>query len=200
MLMKIIFWLKESTYMETEASERLLIESKFETLISKSKSYIKTRDESELVSLRNDASHLELQVNTALDNIKDGHDANYLTSLKLMLSIIHKFTYSVQLMGNLKSKKPLCEEFDTKQMLDILLPNIKCLVEYDNWSKNLDTKKLEEDYAFIESLEDQHKRVRLTYLIQDWHNMDEVLNLLKSAKYIKTLPKNSLAFHYCQII
>ena len=173
--------------MEIEASERLLIESKFETLIPKSKSYIKTRDESELVSLKDDIANLENKVNDALENIKNGNDANYLTSLKLMLSIIHKFTYSVQLMENLKSKKPLCEEFDTKQMLDILLPNIKYLVEYDNWSKNLDTKKLEEDYAFIESLEDQHKRVLLTYLIQDWHSMDEVLNLLKIGEIYKSI-------------
>ena len=40
--------------MEIEASERLSIETKFETLISKSKSYIKTRDESELASLKDD--------------------------------------------------------------------------------------------------------------------------------------------------
>ncbi len=173
--------------METETSERLLIESRFETLISKSQIYFKTRNESELISLRDDTTNLKLKVITALDNIKNGHDANYLTSLKLTLSIIDKFTCSVQLMENMKSKKPLCEELDTKQMLDILLPNIKCLVEYDNWSENLDTKKLEEDYAFIESLEDQHKRVLLTYLIQDWHNMDEVLNLLKIGEIYKNI-------------
>jgi len=173
--------------MKTETSDRLLIESKFETLISKSKSYIKTRNESELISLRDDTANLKLKVIAALDNIQNGHDANYLISLKLMLSIIHKFTCSIELMENMKSKKPLCEELDTKQMLDILLPHIKCLVEYENWSENLDTKKLEEDYAFIESLEDQHKRVLMTYLIQDWHNMDEVLNLLKIGEIYKNI-------------
>jgi hypothetical protein len=173
--------------MKTETSDRLLIESKFETLISKSQTYITTRNESELVSLRDDIEHLKDRVNAALDNIKNSHDVNYLTSLKLMLSIIDKFTCSVELMENMKSKKPLCEELDTKQMLDILLPHIKCLVEYENWSENLHTKKLEEDYAFIESLEDQHKRVLLTYLIQDWHNMDEVLNLLKIGEIYKNI-------------
>ncbi len=173
--------------METETSERLLIESKFETLISKSKSYINTRNESELISLEEDTANLKLKVVAALDNIQNGKDANYLTSLKLTLSIIDKFINSVQLMENLKSKKPLCEEFDTKQMLDILLPHIKCLVECDNWSKNLDSKKIEADCAFIESLEDQHKRVLLTYLIQDWHNMDEVLNLLKIGEIYKNI-------------
>jgi len=173
--------------MEIEASERLSIETKFETLISKSKSYIKTRDESELASLKEDTENLKHRVNLALDNIKNGNDANYLTSLKLTLSIIQKFTRSVQLMENMKSKKPLCEQFDTKQMLDILLPHIKSLIEYNNWSKNLDTKKLERDYAFIEALEDQHKRVLLSYLIQDWHNMDEVLNLLKIGEIYKNI-------------
>jgi len=173
--------------METRTSDRLLIESKFETLISKSKNYIKTRNENELVSLRDDIENLKDRVNLALDTLEKGNDANYLTSLKLMLSIIQKFTCSVELMENLKSKKPLFEEFDTKQMLDILLPNIKCLIEYDNWSDNLDTKKLEKDYAFIESLEDQHKRVLLSYLIQDWHNMDEVLNLLKIGEIYKNI-------------
>lgn len=174
--------------MADETMERLLIESRFETLISKSKSYIKTRDKNELISLKEDTENLKLKVNEALENIPNGNDVkNYLISLKLMLSIIQKFTCSLQLMDNLKSKKPLCEEFDTKQMLDILLPHIRSLAEYENWSTNLDTKKLEEDCAFIEALEDQHKRVLLSYLIQDWHNMDEVINLLKIGEIYKNI-------------
>lgn len=173
--------------MATDTTDRLLIETRFETLISKSKNYIKTRNENELLSLRDDIDNLKHRVNVALESIKEGHDANYLASLKLTLSIIQKFTCSVELMENMKSKKPLCEEFDTKQMLDILLPNIKSVIEYDNWSNNLDTKKLERDFAFIESLEDQHKRVLLSYLIQDWRNMDEVLNLLKIGEIYKNI-------------
>ena len=174
--------------MGNQAAEKLLLESKFETLISKSKSYIKTRNENELVSLKEDTENLRLKVNEALDNIKNTNDSKeYLISLKLMLSIIEKFICSLELMENMKSKKPLCAEFDTKQMLDILLPHIKTLVEYDNWTKNLDTQKLEKDYAFIEALEDQHKRVLLSYLIQDWHNMDEVINLLKIGEIYKNI-------------
>ncbi len=174
--------------MADESTERLLIESKFETLISKSKNYIETRDESELLSLKEDTENLKLKVSEALENIQNENDVkNYLISLKLMLSIIQKFTCSLQLMENMKSKKPLYEQLDTKQMLDILLPHIKCLVEYENWSTNLDTKKLEEDHSFIEALEDQHKRVLLSYLIQDWHNMDEVINLLKIGEIYKNI-------------
>jgi hypothetical protein len=90
-------------------------------------------------------------------------------------------------MENLKSKKPICTDFDTKQMLDVLLPHIRILVDNGNWREKLDTKKLEEDYAYIESLEDQHKRVMLTYLIQDWHNIDEVINLLKIGELYKNI-------------
>jgi len=173
--------------MSKDTSDKLLIETKFETLISKSKDYIKTRNENELVSLRNDIKNLKARVNVALESYGNSNDVNYLTSLKLMLAIIQKFTCSVELMENLKSKKPLCVEFDTKQMLDILLPNIKTVIECDNWSKGLDTAKLERDYAFIESLEDQHKRVLLSHLIEDWHNMDEVLTLLKIGETYKNI-------------
>ena len=173
--------------MTIETSEKSLIESKFETLISKSQIYIETRNEKELLSLREDIKHLKEKVNTGLENKDKGHNINYLTSLKLMLSIIHKFTCSVELMESMKSKKPLCEQFDTKQMLDILLPNIKCLIEYDNWSQNLSTQKLEHDYEFVEALEEQNKRVLLTYLMQDWHNLDEVMNLLKIGEIYKNI-------------
>ena len=78
-------------------------------------------------------------------------------------------------------------------MLDIILPHIKTLVEYENWSTNLDTKKLEEDYAFIENLEDQHKRVLLSYLVEDWHNMDEVLNLLKIGEIYKNIAEKLIS-------
>lgn len=188
--------------MAIESIDNLLIESKFETLISKSKIYIKTRDGKELISLSKDIEDLKEKVSANLDNNAGGHNINYLTSLKLTLSILEKFTSSVVLMENMKSKKPLCEQFDTKQMLDILLPNIKCLIECENWSENLDTEKLEKDYAFIESLEDQNKRVLLSYLIQDWHNMDEVLNLLKIGEIYKNIAEKlvslSLITNYIQ--
>ena len=174
--------------MANAAEEKLLIESQFENLISKSKSYIKNRNEAELAQMLEDAENLKLKVNKELEDVQKDHDSkNYLISLKLMLSIIQKFTCSLQLMDNMKSKKPLCEHFDTRQMLDILLPHIKVLIECDNWSTNLDTHKLEKDYAFIEAIEDQHKRVLLSYLVEDWHNMDEVINLLKIGEIYKNI-------------
>ena len=91
--------------MGAETSEKTLIESKFETLISKSKDYINTRDENELTSLRQDIENLTDSVNRALASMDNGHSANYLTSRKLMLSIIQKFTCSVELMENMKCQK-----------------------------------------------------------------------------------------------
>jgi hypothetical protein len=173
--------------METDNLDRTMLEGRFERLISKSKNYINSRSEGELESLRNDLIHFKLKLETAIEKSRKKQEANNITALKLMLAIIQKFTYSVHLMENLKSKKPMCTDFDTKQMLDILLPHIKILVENENWREMLDTKKIEEDYAFIESLEDQHKRVMLTYLIQDWHNIDEVINLLKIGELYKNI-------------
>lgn len=173
--------------METGLLDRSLIESKFETLVSKSKDYINSRNESELISLRNDLIHLRLKLESTIESNKNGDNISNLIALKLMLTVIYKFTYSVKLMENLKSKTPVCREFDTQQMLDILLPHIKSLVECDNWCEKLDPKKVEEDYALIESIEDQHKRVLLTYLIQDWHNIDEIINLLKIGEIYKDI-------------
>ena len=173
--------------METDNLDRSLLESRFELLISKSKNYINTRNEGELESLRNDLIHLKLKVETALEVSGKKHSSNNIIALRLMHSIIQKFMCSVHLMENLKSKKPMCTDFDTKQMLDVLLPHIRVLIENENWREMLDAKKLEEDYAFIESLEDQHKRVLLTYLIQDWHNIDEVINLLKIGELYKNI-------------
>jgi len=173
--------------METDNLDRTMLEGRFERLISKSKNYINSRSEGELESLRNDLIHLKLKLETSIEKSRKKQEANNVTALRLMLSIIQKFTYSVHLMENLKSKKPMCTDFDTKQMLDILLPHIKILVENENWREMLDTKKIEEDYAFIESREDQHKRVMLTSLIQDWHNIDEVINLLKIGELYKNI-------------
>ena len=173
--------------MATELTDRSLIEKKFESLISKSKKYIKTRNKDELATLKNETENLRERVKHTIDTLKNDHDLNYLTSLKLTLSIIENFTRSVELMEKLKSKTPIGNEFDTKQMLDILMPNIKCLIECENWRENLDPEKLESDYEFIESLEEQHKRVLLSYLIEDWHNMDEVITLLKIGEIYKNI-------------
>ncbi|MCC6712990.1 MAG: hypothetical protein IT344_06465 [Candidatus Dadabacteria bacterium] len=172
--------------METDDLEKLLIESKFERLVSKSQNYIDSRNESDLVSLRNDLIHLKLRLEHELEKSKKHKNPEGVAVLKLMLSIIQKFNYSVQLMENMKSKKPVCREFDTKQMLDILLPHLIALIEYGK-SGMPDTKKLEEDCLLIESIEDQHKRVLLTYLVQDWHNMDEVINLLRIGEIYKNV-------------
>lgn len=184
--------------MESGTLDKSLIENEFETFVLKSKNYINTRNEEELNSLRDDIRQIRLNLSNALRGNTNGHNANYRTALKLMLSIINKFTYSVELMDNLKSKRPLCHEFDTDKMLDIILPNIKYLVKYENWCSILDTKKLEADYQFIESLEDQHKRVLLTYLIQDWHNMDEVLNLLKIGELYKNIAEKLVSLSLLQ--
>lgn len=173
--------------MESGIMNRQGIENEFESFVSKSKSYIDSRDREQLGSIKDEIDTLSRKLDEALEQSKEGGDVNYMASVKLMTSIIRKFNDSVKLMENLKSEKPLLIEFDTKQMLDVLLPNIKCLVEYESWCDNLDPEKLERDYLYIELLEDQHKRILLTYLMQDWKNMDEVLNLIKIGELYKNI-------------
>lgn len=173
--------------MESGVMNRPGIENEFESFVSKSKSYIDSRDREQLGSIKDEIETLSRKLDEALEQSKEGGDVNYIASVKLMTSIISKFNDSVKLMENLKSEKPLLLEFDTKQMLDVLLPNIKCLVEYESWCDNLDAEKLERDHQYIELLEDQHKRILLTYLMQDWKNMDEVLNLIKIGELYKNI-------------
>ena len=184
--------------METDILDRSLIDTEFESFVSKSKNYMSTRDHEDLDCLKDEISLLGETLTQALESSQKTQSANYKTALKLMLSIIAKFRDSVELMENLKSPKPLLEEFDTRQMLDVLLPNIKCLLEYENWCNNLDTKKLEEDCMYIELLEDQHKRILLTYLIQDWKNIDEVLNLLKIGELYKNIAEKLISLSLLQ--
>ncbi len=180
--------------METEdILDREMLESKIEDFVAKSKKYIDSRDEDELESLRQDIDTLKLKLSQALENNSTKEDINYLTAMKLMLKIINKFTSSVSLMENLKSKQPLHREFDTNEMLDILLPHIKNVVEYDKWSESLDTSKIEEDCQLLDSLEDQHKRVLVTYLVQDWHNMDQVITLLKIGETYKNIAEHLIS-------
>lgn len=173
--------------MESGVMNRPGIENEFESFVSKSKSYIDSRNRQELDSIKEEIETLSQKLDEALAQSREGSDVNYMASVKLMTSIISKFNDSVKLMENLKAEKPLLLEFDTKQMLDVLLPNIKCLVEYESWCDNLDPEKLERDHQFIELLEDQHKRILLTYLMQDWKNMDEVLNLIKIGELYKNI-------------
>lgn len=173
--------------MESGTIDRPEIENEFESFVSKSKSYIDSRDREQLGSIKDEIDELSRKLSAAFENSRENGDVNYVAALKLMTSIISKFNDSVKLMENLKTEKPLLKEFDTIRMLDVILPNIKCLVEYDNWCDNLDPEKLERDCTYIEHLEDQHKRVLLTYLMQDWKNMDEVLNLLKIGELYKNI-------------
>ena len=163
------------------------IENEFESFVSKSKSYIDTRDREELDSLKTEIDELSRKLSAAFEDSRQSGDVNYVAALKLMSAIINKFNDSVDLMENLQTGKPLLQEFDTRRMLDVILPNIKCLVEYDNWRDSLDPEKLEKDCMYVELLEDQHKRILLTYLMQDWKNMEEVLNLIKIGELYKNI-------------
>ena len=185
--------------MESTIMDKPLIDSEFESFVLKSKSYLGSRNEQQLESLSEDIQLLRKKLEAALKNSMSKGDANYVTAAKLMLSIIRKFDESVCLMQNLKSEKPILQELDTNRMLDIILPNIIILLDFDNWCNNLNSEKLERDCEYIEQLEDQHKRILLTYILQDWKNIDEVLNLMKIGELYKNIAEKLVSLSLISI-
>jgi hypothetical protein len=103
----------------------------------------------------------------------------------MLTEIVRKFNLTIHLLESIKSEKPLYQQIDVRTMLDMLLDNIKTLIYYSEQPINID--KLESDLQAIECLEEQHKRVLMTYLMQDWKNLKEVLTLIKLGEIYKSI-------------
>jgi DNA integrity scanning protein DisA with diadenylate cyclase activity len=87
----------------------------------------------------------------------------------------------------LKNKRPLFPEVDIQRMLEMILNNVHFDMDGDQFRLEFDTKKLKMDLELVESIEDQHKRILLTYLMEDWKNIDEVLAMMKIAEIYKSI-------------
>jgi hypothetical protein len=164
-----------------------VIEKEIEDLISTSKLYITKRKESELRNIKNIVGILRSQI----DNIqaRSGQDARLKDALiiKSLQKVISRFQETTQLLEKIKRGKPLYEEIDTSRMLDVLHATIKSIINYDERQNTIDRERLDSDLEFVESLEDQHKRVLMTFLMQDWHNLREVLALMKICEIYKDI-------------
>jgi len=69
----------------------------------------------------------------------------------------------------------------------MILNNVHFDMDGDEFRLEFDTKKLKMDLELVESIEDQHKRILLTYLMQDWKNIDEVLAMMKIGEIYKNI-------------
>jgi phosphate starvation-inducible membrane PsiE len=70
-------------------------------------------------------------------------------------------------------------------MVDILLSDLRSLIYYDDKFASLE--KLESDLKTIDSLQEQHRRVLITFLMQSWVNLKEVLILMKIGEIYKNI-------------
>lgn len=164
-----------------------VIEKEIENLISTSKLYIINRKEAELRDIKNIVGILRSQI----DNIqtRSARDAKLkdVLIIKNLNKVVNRFQETTELLEKIKRVKPLYEEIDTSRMLDVLLGTIKSIINHDESEDTIGKERLDSDLNFIESLEDQHKRVLMTFLMQDWHNLTEVLPLMKVCEIYKNI-------------
>ena len=172
------------------------IERDMESLILASKSYVNKRAEEEILYMRSNIYSLNQKLDKAIQRSKESGDSRNLAVLKSLKKITAKLQATVQLLEEIKSHRPCYRELDIPSMVDILLDNIKSLIYYDEKSISMD--RLESDLRTIELLEEQHKRVLLTFLMQDWDNLKEVLSLMKVGEIYKNIAEE--LFHVFLLI
>jgi hypothetical protein len=166
------------------------LEKEFENLIFTSKLYIDNREVEELKILKHNIEILKSEVEKIHSHPTKKIELNELLIIKILTRAINKFQETTHLLEKIKRGKPLYEEIDTRRMLDILLESIKCLLNYNYQIDTLNKEKLKSDLRLIECLEDQHKRVLMTFLMQDWHNLNEVLTLMKVCEIYKNIAED----------
>lgn len=176
--------IKRGFNMKEVSIDMALIEKEFENFILTSKLYINSREKEELSILKNNTDVLKLEIDKILRQSEEKLDSNTLMALNKLNKIISKFQTTVQLLGDIKSEKPLYEQLDVRRILDMLMENIRSLI-YSDQPINVDG--LEADLQTIESLEEQNKRILITYLMQDWKNLKEVLTLIKIGETYKDI-------------
>jgi uncharacterized protein Yka (UPF0111/DUF47 family) len=72
-------------------------------------------------------------------------------------------------------------------MVDTIIGGIRSLIYFISDKEPINVDKLVSDLQTIEALEDQNKRILMTYLMQDWDNLNEVLVLMKIGEIYKTI-------------
>lgn len=173
--------------MQAISHDMSAFERGIEALISNSKLYINSRHEEEFDVISKNVQMLTMELDRLYKHEMTIADSSNIFILKIFSNIVSKFEESLSLLDEIKNVKPIYKEIDTRYMLDILLKNIKALINYKNQNGLIDNEKLKGDLELIKSLRDQHKRILMTFLMQDWQNLREVLILLKISEIYKTI-------------
>jgi hypothetical protein len=163
------------------------INQEFQHLIDSSKKSINKKIDP---NLEKTLKKLNKQIQAEIKNSKKNKDADSLIYLKLLKKVTKKFKKANNLLLTIKTDSKF-NEVDTLTELDILLSNLKKIVNKS--PKKINVRKLEADIDKIEDIEDQKKRVLMTYLMTDWKNLDCVLQIMKLGEIYKDIADDLLS-------
>ncbi len=169
--------------MEEVPIDMSLIVKEFESLILSSKLYMNERAEEEIFIMKKNILGLNQMLDAVISSSGEGGSSKKLIVLRVLKKITFKLQTTVHLLEQIKSCKPFYREMDIPKMVDILLNNIRSLINYEE--KSLVFENIESDSKAISSLEEQHRRVLITFLMQDWVNLTEVMNLMRVGEIYK---------------
>jgi hypothetical protein len=171
--------------MEDVQSDVSLVEKEFENLILTSKHYIAKRADEEISFMKNNIYALNQKLDADISRLKEEGDSKRLVILTVLKKVTYKLQTTIHLLEQIKNYRPFYREMDIPRMVDILLSDIRSLIYYDDKFASLE--KLESDLKTIDSLQEQHRRVLITFLMQSWVNLKEVLILMKIGEIYKNI-------------
>lgn len=164
------------------------MDHEFENIIASSK---KSLNKTSNPNLDKTLSKLNKKIQNAIKYSKDKKDTETLIYLKLLKKVTKKFKKANNILKTIKQTDSNFDEIDTISELDILLNNLKKIVNKN--PKKINVKKLEADIEKIEEIEDQKKRVLMTYLMCDWKNLEYVLGIMKLGETYKDIADDLLS-------
>jgi hypothetical protein len=171
--------------MEDIGSDISLVENEFENLILTSKHFMTKRADEEISVMKNNIYVLNQKLDAVISRLKEEGDSKRFVVPRVLKKITHKLQSTIHLLEQIKNHRPFYREMDIPRMVDILLSDIRSLIYYHDKSTSLD--KLESDLKTIDLLEEQHRRVLITFLMQDWANLKEVLILMRIGEIYRNI-------------
>ncbi|MEM4658294.1 MAG: hypothetical protein QXX77_07740 [Candidatus Methanosuratincola sp.] len=162
------------------------IAEEIENITTTSKLFINGRDKLSLSTIKNTLDALERKVEAA-ESLEETLTPQQRLLIGAISGVVARLKNTLLTMEAIKDNDPLYTDLDIPFMVDILLRNIKSLILHINEGAPLDCNRIKEDLKLIEGLEDQHKRILITYLAQNWRNLKEVIPLIKLGENYKLI-------------
>lgn len=128
---------------------------------------------------------MDKKVSKLIEVKKNSNDQITIVYLKLIKKVLNQFNVANGLLKKLSYTDTCFEEMDTSAELDILMRNLQNIINVE--PKQISIEQLQSDIKNIEDLEDQKKRILMTYLMSDWKNLESVLLLMKLGETYKDI-------------